>query len=72
MHGKTRFCALVFDIADIVKDALVLPLSFICASENLSEQEFRQECLNYFTQYKALDEMFVVVKDLALKRDWEI
>lgn len=72
MHGKTRRGALVFDIADIVKDALVLPLAFICASENLSEQEFRQECLNYFTQYKALDEMFDVVKGLANKTDWEI
>jgi len=71
MHGKTRRGALVFDIADIVKDALVLPLSFICASENLSEKAFRQECLNYFTQYKALDEMFDIVKDLALKRDWD-
>ena len=72
MHGKTRRGALVFDIADIVKDALVLPLSFICASENLSEKEFRQECLNYFTQYKALDEMFEVVKSLAIKTDWKI
>lgn len=72
MHGKTRRGALVFDIADIVKDALVLPLSFICASENLSEKEYRQECLNYFTQYKALDEMFEVVKSLAIKTDWKI
>ncbi len=72
MHGKTRRGALVFDIADIVKDALVLPLAFICASENVSEQEFRQECLNYFTQYAALDEMFEVVKGLAVKTDWEV
>lgn len=72
MHGKTRRGALVFDIADIVKDAIVLPLAFICASENVSEQEFRQECLNYFTQYCALDTMFEVVKNLALKQDWTI
>lgn len=71
MHGKTRRGALVFDIADIVKDAIVLPLAFICASENVSEQEFRQECLNYFTQYNALDTMFEVVKNLALKKDFE-
>ena len=70
MHGKTRRGALVFDIADIVKDALVLPLAFICASENLSEQEFRQECLNMFTRHKALDYMFEAVKALALKKDW--
>lgn len=70
MHGKTRRGALVFDIADIVKDAIVLPLAFICANDNASEQEFRQECLNYFTTYKALDVMFDTVKDLALKTDW--
>ncbi|CAM4069746.1 type I-F CRISPR-associated endonuclease Cas1f [Psychrobacter arenosus] len=71
MHGKTRRGALVFDIADIVKDALVLPLAFICASENLSEQEFRQECLNMFTRHKALDYMFEAVKTLAIKKDWD-
>lgn len=40
MHGKTRRGALVFDIADIVKDAIVLPLAFICANDNASEQDF--------------------------------
>ncbi|WP_434778746.1 type I-F CRISPR-associated endonuclease Cas1f [Neisseria sp. Ec49-e6-T10] len=33
MHGKTRRGALVFDIADLVKDTLVLPWAFICAKE---------------------------------------
>ncbi|WP_058368955.1 type I-F CRISPR-associated endonuclease Cas1f [Psychrobacter sp. ENNN9_III] len=71
MHGKTRRGALVFDIADIIKDALVLPLAFICASENASEQEFRQECINMFTKHKALDYQFEVVKQLAMTKDWE-
>ena len=70
MHGKTRRGALVFDITDIVKDAIVLPLAFICASENISEQEFRQECLNYFTNHHALDTMFEVVEGMALNQDW--
>ena len=70
MHGKTRRGALVFDIADIIKDALVLPLAFICASENMSEQEFRQECLNMFTKHKALDYQFEVVKQIAMTKDW--
>lgn len=69
MHGKTRRGALVFDIADIVKDTLILPLAFICASENATEQAFRQECLNYFTDHNALDVMFEVVKKLALKTE---
>lgn len=69
MHGKTRRGALVFDIADLIKDAIVLPLAFICAKENVSEQEFRQEILNYFTDYKALDFMFETVKELSLKKE---
>ena len=72
MHGKTRRGALVFDIADIIKDALVLPLAFICASENMSEQEFRQECLNMFTKHKALDYQFEVVKQIATFKDWGV
>lgn len=66
MHGKTRRGALVFDIADLIKDALVLPLAFICANENAKEQEFRQQCLRLFTKHKALDVMFDTVKHLAL------
>lgn len=70
MHGKTRRGALVFDIADIIKDAIVLPLAFICAKDNTSAQEFRQTCLAYFTDYKALDVMFETVKKMALTKDF--
>lgn len=66
MHGKTRRGALVFDIADLVKDALVLPWAFICAKDNVSEQEFRQQCLQAFTDHKAIEFMFDQVKALAL------
>lgn len=71
MHGKTRRGALVFDVADLIKDALVLPWSFICAKEGATEQEFRQQCLQAFADHKALDFMFDQVKDIALKTDWE-
>lgn len=66
MHGKTRRGALVFDIADIIKDAIVLPLAFICAKDNVREAEFRQLCLNYFSEYHALDIMFDTIKTMAL------
>ncbi len=72
MHGKTRRGALVFDVADLVKDAIVLPWAFICAKENATDQEFRQQCLQSFTDYKALDFMFDQVKAVALKTDWEL
>ena len=71
MHGKTRRGALVFDVADLVKDAIVLPWAFICAMENATEQEFRQQCLQAFTDHRALDFMFKQVKLLALKGDEE-
>ena len=67
MHGKTRRGALVFDVADLIKDTLVLPWAFICAKENATEQEFRQQCLQAFTDHKALDFMFDQVKTIALK-----
>ena len=65
MHGKTRRGALIFDVADLVKDTLILPWAFICAKENATEQEFRQQCLQNFTQHKALDFMFDTVKKLS-------
>jgi len=67
MHGKTRRGALVFDVADLIKDTLVLPWSFICAKEKATEQEFRQQCLQAFTDHKALDFMFNQVKSIALQ-----
>jgi len=65
MHGKTRRGALVFDVADLIKDTLILPWAFICAKEGATEQEFRQQCLLNFSQHKALDFMFDTVKEAS-------
>jgi len=65
-HGKTRRGALVFDVADLIKDTLILPWAFICAKEGATEQEFRQQCLQNFTKHKALDFMFDTVKEMSL------
>ena len=70
MHGKTRRGALVFDIADLIKDAIVLPWAFISAKEKVTEQEFRQQVLQKFTEHKALDFMFDQVKQQAMRDDW--
>lgn len=67
MHGKTRRGALIFDVADLVKDALILPWAFICAKEKMTEQEFRQQCLQKFTDHKALDFMFDTIKQVSLR-----
>ena len=67
MHGKTRRGALVFDVADLIKDTLILPWAFICAKEGASEQEFRQQCLQNFTEHKPLDFMFDTIKEICRK-----
>ena len=69
MHGKTRRGALVFDVADLIKDAIVLPWAFVCAKEKMTEQEYRQQVLQKFTEHKALDFMFDQVKQQALRDD---
>lgn len=65
MHGKTRRGGLVFDIADLIKDALVLPQAFISAANGDEEQQFRVACLENFTRAEALDLMIDTVKEVA-------
>jgi len=66
MHGKTRRGALVFDVADLIKDALVLPWAFVCAKEGMDEKGFRAQCLQNFVEHGALEFMFNQVKEIAL------
>lgn len=67
MHGKTRRGALVFDVADLVKDALILPWSFVLGQQGGSDQAFRQQCVHNFVRHKALDMMFESVKQGSLQ-----
>ncbi|WP_026156758.1 type I-F CRISPR-associated endonuclease Cas1f [Oligella urethralis] len=63
LHGKTRRGGLVFDAADIIKDAIILPQAFISAVEGDNEKEFRQACINNFTKLNALD---IIIDTLKL------
>ena len=65
LHGKTRRGGLVFDVADIIKDALVLPQAFIAAMAGDDEQEFRQRCLEQFRNADALDVMIETIQSTA-------
>lgn len=67
LHGKTRRGGLVFDVADLVKDASILPQAFISAARGDSEQEFRQACIERLTRSEALDFMIDTIKDIALE-----
>lgn len=65
MHGKTRRGGLVFDIADLIKDALVMPQAFIAAMEGEDNQTFRQRCINAFQQADALDVMISTLQETS-------
>jgi CRISPR-associated protein Cas1 len=66
LHGKTRRGGLVFDIADLIKDALILPQAFISAMAGEDEQEFRRRCTEGFHQAEALDVMIVSLENIAV------
>lgn len=65
LHGKTRRGGLVFDVADLVKDALILPQAFISAMSGDEEQEFRQACLENLARSEALDFMIDNLQSIA-------
>jgi CRISPR-associated protein Cas1 len=45
VHGKTRRGALVFDVADIIKDAYIMPNAFLAAAFQEKEGEARRRML---------------------------
>ncbi len=65
LHGKTRRGALVFDVADLVKDALILPQAFASAMRGDDEQQFRSACIELLTRTEALDFMIESLKSLS-------
>lgn len=65
LHGKTRRGALVFDVADLVKDAVVLPQAFISAAQGEDDSEFRRQCIDRLRKADALDVMIDTLKDTA-------
>ena len=66
LHGKTRRGGLVFDVADLVKDATILPQAFISAMRGDTEQVFRDACIEALTHSESLDFMIDTVKATAL------
>lgn len=66
LHGKTRRGGLVFDVADLVKDAHILPQAFLSAMRGDDEAAFRRACIEQLTQTEALDFMIDQIKDIAI------
>lgn len=67
LHGKTRRGGLVFDVADLVKDASILPQAFLSAMRGDDEQAFRRGCIEALARSESLDFMVDTVKDVALE-----
>jgi CRISP-associated protein Cas1 len=66
LHGKTRRGGLVFDVADLVKDAVILPQAFVSAMRGDEEQEFRQSCIGNLVGGECLDFMIDTLKEVAM------
>lgn len=65
LHGKTRRGGLVFDAADLVKDASILPQAFLSAMRDDDEQQFRRSCIDTLTRSESLDFMIDSLKSIA-------
>lgn len=64
LHGKTRSGGLVFDLADVVKEALVLPLAFLVASGRIKgdpDQTFRAMLMRKMEKYKVISVMITLL-----------
>ncbi|GAA0245878.1 type I-F CRISPR-associated endonuclease Cas1f [Rhodanobacter caeni] len=66
LHGKTRRGGLVFDVADLVKDACILPQAFLSAMRGDDEQSFRRGCIEALTRSESLDFMIDTLKQVAI------
>lgn len=66
LHGKTRRGGLVFDAADLVKDASILPQAFLSAMRGDDEQQFRRQCIEALTRSESLDFIIDTLKHIAV------
>lgn len=67
LHGKTRRGGLVFDAADLIKDALILPQAFRSAMAGDGARDFRQQCIEQLTHFEALDRIIASLQRIAGK-----
>lgn len=65
LHGKTRRGALVFDIADLIKDSYVMPLAFLMGEMKTSEKDFRDHLIETCQKKEVLDKVFTFIADMS-------
>ena len=65
LHGKTRRGALVFDVADLFKDWLVMPAAFRCGALAEKDGAFRAEIIELALKHEVLDHAMTFVGEMA-------
>ena len=67
VHGKTRRGALVFDVADLVKDAIVMPTAFQASQEQMNSAQFRSLLIDRFDKARVVPQMIESLQHAALQ-----
>ena len=67
LHGKTRRGALVFDVADLFKDWLVMPAAFRAGARSEKDGAFRAQIIELALKHDLLDHAMTFVSDLPEK-----
>ncbi|MBI3148084.1 MAG: type I-F CRISPR-associated endonuclease Cas1 [Betaproteobacteria bacterium] len=67
LHGKTRRGALVFDLADLVKDWLVMPAAFTHGAQNKPGNDFRAVVIKRAQDNSVLDLLITFIKTVIEK-----
>jgi CRISPR-associated protein Cas1 len=67
MHGKTRRGALVFEVADLFKDAVVMPLAFLEAASGSSDQQFRDALIDRVHRDDVLEDIITTLQKIVRK-----
>lgn len=62
LHGKTRRGALVFDVADLIKDAFIMPEAFAKGVQRVRQQEFRVELIHGLQKSEVVD---ILIKSIV-------
>ena len=62
LHGDTRRGALVFDVADIIKDAFLLPVAFRSAYNNIEKNQHKKECVKILNLTQSMSILFEEIK----------
>ena len=66
LHGKTRRGALVFDVADLFKDAIIMPMAFSYGSSD--PKDFRSDLIEKCFDMKLTDTLFDTIKGICQQK----